>query len=106
MVASTFGNVASTQGLRLENLRQKEGRLMYHFTEGVFVLRTFSGEQGPQHVPIRKTDVGARAYCQYISNHGYYIPRQKGMTHKFALAFLLFCSIDNPRSRNTISGAM
>jgi hypothetical protein len=48
MVASTFGNVASTQGLRLENLRQRKGRLLYHFAEDVFVLRTFGGEEDPQ----------------------------------------------------------
>jgi hypothetical protein len=48
MVASAFGNVASTQGLRLENLRQRKGRPMYHFTEGVFVLRTSGGEEDPQ----------------------------------------------------------
>jgi hypothetical protein len=44
MVASTFGNVASMQGLRFENLRQRKGRLQYHFAEGVFVLMTFGGE--------------------------------------------------------------
>jgi hypothetical protein len=48
MIASAFGNVASTQGLRLENLQQKKGRLLYHFAEGVFVLRTFGGEEDPQ----------------------------------------------------------
>ena len=48
MVASAFGIIASKQGLRLENLRQKEGRLMYHFVEGVFALRTFAGEEDPQ----------------------------------------------------------
>jgi hypothetical protein len=48
MIASAFGIVTSTQGLRLENLRQKEERLMYHFVEGVFVLRTFGGEEDPQ----------------------------------------------------------
>jgi hypothetical protein len=37
MIALTFGKVASTQGLRLENHRQKKGRLLYHFTEGVFL---------------------------------------------------------------------
>jgi hypothetical protein len=50
MVASAFGIIASKQGLRLENLRQKEGRLMYHFVEGVFILRTFGGEEDPQHM--------------------------------------------------------
>jgi hypothetical protein len=48
MVASTFGKVASTKGLRLENLQQRKGRLLYHFVEGVFVLRTFGGEEDPQ----------------------------------------------------------
>jgi hypothetical protein len=48
MIASAFDNVASTQGLRLENLRQKKGRLLYHFPKGVFVLRTFGGEEDPQ----------------------------------------------------------
>jgi hypothetical protein len=48
MVASTFGIVASKQRLRLENLQQKEGRLLYHFDEGVFVLSTFGGEEDPQ----------------------------------------------------------
>jgi cbb3-type cytochrome oxidase subunit 1 len=47
MVASAVGIVASTQGLRLENLQQ-EGILLYHFVEGVFVLRTFGGEEDPQ----------------------------------------------------------
>jgi hypothetical protein len=41
MVALAFGNVASTQGLCLENLWQRKGRLLYHFAEGVFVLKTF-----------------------------------------------------------------
>jgi hypothetical protein len=44
MVASAFGIVASAQGLRLENLQWKKGGLLYHFAEGVFVLRTFGGE--------------------------------------------------------------
>jgi hypothetical protein len=48
MVALAFGNVASTQGLRFENLEQRKGRLLYHFAEGVFVLRTFGGEEDPQ----------------------------------------------------------
>jgi hypothetical protein len=48
MVALAFGNVASTQGLRFENLRQRKGILLYHFVEGVFVMRTFGGEEGPQ----------------------------------------------------------
>jgi hypothetical protein len=50
MVASAFGNVASTQGLRLENLRQRKGRLLYHFAKGAFILRTFGGEEDPQQV--------------------------------------------------------
>jgi hypothetical protein len=49
MVASSLGIVASKRGLHLENLRQKEGRLQYHFAEGVFVLTTFGGEEDPQH---------------------------------------------------------
>jgi hypothetical protein len=49
MVASAFGIVSSTQGLHLEDLQQKEGRLLYYFVEGVFVLRTFGGEEDPQH---------------------------------------------------------
>jgi hypothetical protein len=48
MVASAFGNVASMQGLRFKNLRQGKGRPLYHFAEGVFVLRTFGGEEDPQ----------------------------------------------------------
>jgi hypothetical protein len=48
MIALAFGNVASTQGLRLENLRQKKGRLLYHFAKGVFVSSTFGGEEDPQ----------------------------------------------------------
>ena len=48
MVASVFGNVASTQGLRLENLRQRKGGLLYHFVECVFALRAFGGEEDPQ----------------------------------------------------------
>jgi hypothetical protein len=50
MIASAFGNVASTQVLRLKNLRQKNGRLLYHFAKGVFVLRTFGREEDPQQV--------------------------------------------------------
>jgi hypothetical protein len=48
MVASAFGNVASMQGLHLENLHQRKGGLLYHFAEGVFVLRVFGGEEDPQ----------------------------------------------------------
>jgi hypothetical protein len=48
MVALAFGNVASTQGLYLENLRHGKGRLLCHFVEGVFVLRTFGGEKDLQ----------------------------------------------------------
>jgi hypothetical protein len=48
MVASAFGNVASTQGLHLEDLQQRKGRLLCHFAKGVFVLRTFGGEEDPQ----------------------------------------------------------
>jgi hypothetical protein len=48
MIASAFCIVASTQGLRLENLRQKKGRPLFHFAVGVFVLRTFGGEEDPQ----------------------------------------------------------
>jgi hypothetical protein len=48
MVASALAVVASKRGLRLENLRQKEGKLQYHFAKGVFVLRAFSGEEDPQ----------------------------------------------------------
>jgi hypothetical protein len=48
MVASTFGNVASIQGLRLDNLRRRQGRPLYHFAEGIFALRTFGGEEDPQ----------------------------------------------------------
>jgi hypothetical protein len=47
MVASAFGNTASIQGLGLENLRWRKGRPLYHFAEGVFVLRTFGGEDDP-----------------------------------------------------------
>jgi hypothetical protein len=47
MIASTFGNVASTQGFRLENLWQKKESLLYHFAEDVFVLTTFGGEEDP-----------------------------------------------------------
>jgi hypothetical protein len=47
MIASAFGNVASTQGLRLENLRQKKGRLSYHFTEGVFCLEDLRRRRRP-----------------------------------------------------------
>jgi hypothetical protein len=54
MVASAFGILASKQGLRLENLRQKEGRLLYHFAEGIFVLRTFGGEEDPQQIQMLK----------------------------------------------------
>jgi hypothetical protein len=48
MVASAFGNIASTQGLHLENLRQRKRGPMYHFAEGVSSLRTFGGEEDPQ----------------------------------------------------------
>jgi hypothetical protein len=47
MAASVFGIVASTQGLCLENLWQKEERLLYYHVECVFVLRTFGGEEDP-----------------------------------------------------------
>jgi hypothetical protein len=55
MVALAFINVASTRGLRLENLRQRKGRLLYHFVEGVCVLRTFDGEEDPQQLPKLST---------------------------------------------------
>jgi hypothetical protein len=48
MVASAFDDAASIQGLRLENLRRRKGRPIYHFAEGVFVLRTFGEEEDPQ----------------------------------------------------------
>jgi hypothetical protein len=49
MVALAFSNVASMSGLRLENLWQRFlSYLVYHFVEGVFVLRTFGGEEDPQ----------------------------------------------------------
>jgi hypothetical protein len=48
MVALAFWIIASTKGLRLENLQQKKGVPLYHFVEGVFVLRTFGGEEYPQ----------------------------------------------------------
>jgi hypothetical protein len=48
MVASALVIVASKRGFHLENLQQKEGRLQYYFAEGVFVLRTFGGEEDPQ----------------------------------------------------------
>jgi hypothetical protein len=48
MVASALGVVASKLDLHLENLQQKEGRIQYHFAKGVFVLRTFNGEEDPQ----------------------------------------------------------
>jgi hypothetical protein len=48
MIASTFGNIASTQDLRLENLRQRKRGPLYHFTEGVFALRNFNGGEDPQ----------------------------------------------------------
>jgi hypothetical protein len=50
MVASAFGNTASTQGLHLENLRQRKWRPLYRFAEGVFSLRTF-GEEDLQQFP-------------------------------------------------------
>jgi hypothetical protein len=60
MVASAFGNVVSTQGLHLENLRQRKRRLMYHFVEGVSVLRTFSGEEDTKNRLIKIFDVKMR----------------------------------------------
>jgi hypothetical protein len=51
MVALVFCIVVSTQGIHLENLRQKKGGPLYHFVEGVFVLGTFGGEEDPQQVP-------------------------------------------------------
>jgi hypothetical protein len=48
MVASAFGNIASTQGLRLKNLQQRKIGPLYYFAEGVFALRTFGGEEDPQ----------------------------------------------------------
>jgi hypothetical protein len=56
MVASAFVNVASTRGLRLENLRQRKGRLLYHFVEGVCVLRTFGREEDPNSSPFAVLD--------------------------------------------------
>jgi hypothetical protein len=50
MVASALGVVASKRDLRLEKLQHKEGRLEYLFAEGVFVLRTFGGEEDPQQL--------------------------------------------------------
>jgi hypothetical protein len=50
MIASAFCIVASTQGLRLENLQHKKGGPLFHFVEGVFALRTFGGEEEPQHI--------------------------------------------------------
>jgi hypothetical protein len=47
MVASAFGDIASTQGLRLENFRQRKRGPLYHFVEGVFALRIFDGEEDP-----------------------------------------------------------
>jgi hypothetical protein len=52
MIDLAFVNVASTRGLRLEDLWQRKGRLLYHFVEGVCVLRTFGGEEDPQHLPL------------------------------------------------------
>jgi hypothetical protein len=48
MAASTLAIVAFKRGLRLEDLQQKEGNLQDHFADGVFVLRTFGGEEDPQ----------------------------------------------------------
>jgi hypothetical protein len=62
MVASAFGNVSSTQGLRLENLRERKGGILCHFAEGVFVLRTFGGEEDPQQSRCQPLD-GLFFYC-------------------------------------------
>jgi hypothetical protein len=56
MIASAFGIVASTQGLRLENLRQMKGGPLFHFVEGVFVFRTFDGEEDTQHKVLMHTN--------------------------------------------------
>jgi hypothetical protein len=55
-VASSFCIIASTQGLHLENLRQKEGGPLYHFAEGVFVLRIFDKEEDPNSSPFAVLD--------------------------------------------------
>jgi hypothetical protein len=52
MVASAFGNIASMQGLRLENLRQRKREPLYHFAEVVFALRTFDREEEPNILGI------------------------------------------------------
>jgi hypothetical protein len=48
MTALALTIIAFKQGLCLEDLRQKEGDLQDHFTDDVFVLRTFGGEEDPQ----------------------------------------------------------
>ena len=48
MTTLALAIVTFKQGLRLEDLRQKEGNLQDHFVDGVFVLRTFGGEEDPQ----------------------------------------------------------
>jgi hypothetical protein len=58
MIASAFGNVACTQGLRLENLWQKKGRLPYHFAKGVFCLKDLRRRRRPPTVALH----GARSF--------------------------------------------
>jgi hypothetical protein len=57
MVASAFSNIASTQGLRLENLQQRKRGHLYHIIEGIFALRTFGGEEDPQQLPSKISNV-------------------------------------------------
>jgi hypothetical protein len=61
MVASAFDNVASMQGLRLENLRQRKEILRYHFAEVVFVLRTFGREDPQQNQTSRN-----KSLCSFV----------------------------------------
>jgi hypothetical protein len=71
MVASALGIAASKRGLHLENLRQKEGSLQYHFANGVFFLRTFGREEDPQQpqrlqaAPPRRILVTANDQCSW-----------------------------------------
>jgi hypothetical protein len=47
--------VAFKRGLRLDDLRRKEGNLQDHFADGVFVLRIFSEKKTPNINQTGKT---------------------------------------------------
>jgi hypothetical protein len=84
MVALAFCIVASMQGLRLENLRQKKGGPLYHFAEGVFVLRTF-GREDPQQLPYMSSNT---LQWSHITNPNTGTTQTKGQGKLSSFGFL------------------